>query len=271
MKQIFSSHSARGGQKRRLAPNQTAERRAFTLIELLVVIAIISILAAMLMPALAMAKEKARTVSCLNNLRQIGTAMTIYSGDHNDVLVPAEYSLKKGSDAQEGWPTILCNRQYLAAPTATSYYQVPAGPSVFRCPSGLPKVYSFLPIARNDPEGAKARPYASGLPGRRFFVDCWYGINGSTSQPKTSPFTTVPLDDQAVVLNKLSVVAQSPRTPVIFDGFWILNGKDERINARHGKRSRSNLLFFDNSAATFKTSQLPSVKSTNVADIRWSY
>src|SRR5216117_3280215 len=87
--------------------------RAFTLIELLVVMAVISILAALLMPALAGAKEKARTISCISNLKQIGLALTLYSDDNNDFLVPAEYNLRKGADAQEGWPTILNSRQYL--------------------------------------------------------------------------------------------------------------------------------------------------------------
>src|SRR5437660_5346619 len=64
------------------------ERRGFTLIELLVVIAIIAILAAILFPVFAQAREKARQASCMSNLKQFGVATQMYTQDYDETLFP---------------------------------------------------------------------------------------------------------------------------------------------------------------------------------------
>ena len=81
-------------------------KQRFTLIELLVVIAIIAILAAMLLPALSAARERARTASCLGNLKTMGLCHSMYMDDYDEYLVPGQRKNTKYAGTAQ-WPATI--------------------------------------------------------------------------------------------------------------------------------------------------------------------
>ncbi|BDI28516.1 hypothetical protein CCAX7_005670 [Capsulimonas corticalis] len=113
--------------------NTIRTRAAFTLIELLVVIAIISILAAILFPVFAKAREKARQISCMSNLRQLNLGFQQYTQDNDEILPGSTDSGRGGSGILGGWTYFSAVHQF--DPSLGSVYPYVKSAQIYVCPS----------------------------------------------------------------------------------------------------------------------------------------
>src|SRR5438445_1692892 len=165
---------------------------AFTLIELLVVIAIIGILAALLLPALATAKERSRRVRCLSNLRQLAIGMTVYAMDNSDKVVAAR-DIPGSNPAR--FVQIALNPPEAAAARTVGLNVLTN--SVWTCPNrpGFPTFeaeypqwnigYQYFGANTNwyndlyDGPGRSPYKVAQSRPGWTLAADCVMAINGS--------------------------------------------------------------------------------------------
>jgi prepilin-type N-terminal cleavage/methylation domain-containing protein len=110
------------------------DRYGFTLIELLVVISIISLLIAILLPALASARQSAQAIQCASNLRQVGVACMTYAADNHDTLPVQKVDMNTGNVNDNRWWVQIVRLGYISGKPGFRYHQA-SQLNVLRCPT----------------------------------------------------------------------------------------------------------------------------------------
>ena len=199
-------------------------KRKFTLIELLVVIAIIAILAAMLLPALSAARERARSASCISNLKNIGLALRMYA-DSNKGYYP------RVNDAGR-WPVKLVDGGYLQS----------AGKGkrgIFGCPSDSSSLYTADATGEADATGY-------GMWRMSGYEDSWNMeqrvrvtfLNGTTNEPTKADGTTkLSPSDAAIVMDSYNTGQSKSWFHV--NRYSDRKGAGEKVHLLHGKNANA--------------------------------
>ena len=200
------------------------QKNNFTLIELLVVISIIAILAGMLLPVLGKAREQARYTACSGQVRQIGTAITMYVGDYNGYM-PSNQNPWADSNAKV--PYTACVRDYLREPKPSFYDRVYN--KIFWCPSHQ--------IEKGWYSYAAEVSYGYNLT----FWDA-YGWWGGTIKQTHVKADTLKNPSSLLLLGEFSSASGNPKK----GGFW---GHNDYMTGRHNnpaslvKRGQSPVVF----------------------------